>query len=565
MQIEPTPYVLPYVAAAAISGALFVRLWSYRDRRGARGFLLDTAGIVLISVIYVLQLVSTTPGAKEFWWNLRFVPIPMMAAGYMLMAVEYTNHERYVTKPVALGILAVPVAMVGLVWTNDAHGLAYDYTIDAAANLLVPQFGPAYWVWAAVMVGYLSIGIYVLLQLSRRQQAFRRQAAILVGTITLVLFGEIVWWLGLVPVDPLPLTSTVKVAGFLFGVARFELLDIVPVARREIIENMRDAVFVVDRRGYVVDANEAGKRLVDESDPVRRPIGEVFASEQLRRAAEEGVDSGESSEVTLTVEGEQRHFDFRVDPLYDSTGVRGGRLFVLRDVTPLKRREEELSILNRIVRHDIRNDMAVIEGRSELLADHVDPAGAEHLEKIRQGSEHVVELTKNVRTLMNSILAGETVETEPTDAAAILERQLSQARQRFDDAEFELDGELPAECTVEANEMLSSVFTNLFNNAVQHNDKPTCRVTVGVERTSESVRITVADNGPGVPPDRREELFGRGVKGLDSPGTGVGLYLVDTLVDHYGGSVSIGDNDPEGAVFTVELPLATPQQTTPQQ
>jgi signal transduction histidine kinase len=177
----------------------------------------------------------------------------------------------------------------------------------------------------------------------------------------------------------------------------------------------------------------------------------------------------------------------------------------------------------------------------------------------------VVELTENVRTLMASVLAGETIETTPTDAVGILETQLSQARERFDDATFELDGELPDRCTVEANEMLSSVFTNLFNNAVQHNDTEACRVTIGVEKTSEAVRITVADNGPGIPPDRREELFGRGVKGLDSPGTGVGLYLVDTLVDHYGGSVSIGDNDPEGAVFTVELPLATPRQTTPQQ
>jgi signal transduction histidine kinase len=560
MALKLTPYILPYVVAAAISAALFVRLWDYRDRRGARGFLFDTAGIVLISVIYVLQLVSTSPGAKAFWWNWRFVPIAFMAIGYMLMAVEYTNRERYVTTPMALGIVAVPAVTQVLVWTNASHGLVYDYAVAAGTNLFVPAFGPAYWVFAGTMVAYLAIGVYVLLQLSRRQAAFRRQAAILVGTITLVVAGEVVWWLGLVPVDPLPLTSTVKVAGFLYGVARFELLDIVPVARNKIIENMRDAVFVVDRGGYVVDANHAGMRLVDDPDPLRKRVEDVFETDALRTAAAAGPEGHEGREITLSVDGEQRHFDFRVDALYDDAGVPGGRLFVLRDITPLKRREEELAILNRIVRHDIRNDMAVIEGRSELLADHVDPAGAEHLAMIQGSSEHVVELTENVRTLLSSILEDETVETEPTDAAAIVETQLAQARQRFDDATFELDGDLPATCHVEANGMLSSVFTNLFNNAVQHGDKETTRVTVGIDRTDDSVRITVADNGPGVPADRREELFGRGVKGLDSAGTGVGLYLVDRLVDHYGGTVTVGDNDPEGAVYTVELPLATQHQ-----
>jgi signal transduction histidine kinase len=200
--------------------------------------------------------------------------------------------------------------------------------------------------------------------------------------------------------------------------------------------------------------------------------------------------------------------------------------------------------------------MAVIEGRSELLEPHVEPAGRDHLATIQGSSEHVVELTKNVRTLMTAILEDEAIETQATDAGRVIRTQLSQARERFDDATFELDGDLPDGCQVQANEMLSSVFTNLFNNAIQHNDKEACHVTVSVDRTDDALRVRVADDGPGIPEDRRDDLFGRGVKGLDSPGTGVGLYLVDTLVDRYGGSVRIGDNDPEGAVFTVELPLA---------
>lgn len=101
--------------------------------------------------------------------------------------------------------------------------------------------------------------------------------------------------------------------------------------------------------------------------------------------------------------------------------------------------------------------------------------------------------------------------------------------------------------------MLSSVFSNLFNNAIQHNDSDDPRVEVDVEERDDSVVIAVADDGPGLPDDRRESVFGRGEQGLDSAGTGIGLYLVATLVEQYGGTVWAEDNDPRGTVFNVEL------------
>ncbi|SNZ04137.1 Sensor histidine kinase regulating citrate/malate metabolism [Natronoarchaeum philippinense] len=552
MALEYTHYVVPYVLALLVSVALVARLWRYRDRRGATGFIFDVAGLILLSAVYIVQLVSTDLSAKLFWWNWRFVPMTFMAAGYMITAIEYTDHEEWLTYRTGAAIAAVPVLSQLLVWTNDAHGLFYGYEYDAAANLLVPHFGPLYWLFASVAVGYLIVGIYLLLDLSLTQRAFLKQSTILVGSIVLVLVGEAVWWLGLVPIDPLPLTSTVKVVGFLFGVARFELLDIVPVARNKVIENMRDGVFVVDRTGRVVDVNEAGRRLAARPEPVRRPISDVLDAEVPAVGEGEGE---ERSEIELTVEGERRQFDFRITPLYDDSGARSGRLLVFRDITELKQREEELSILNRIVRHDIRNDMTVIKGRGELLDEHVDD-GQPHLDAMTESAEHVIELTENVGNLMASITGEATVDVEPVDVGALLRRQVTQASQQFDDAEFEVEGEIPYNCRVEANEMLSSVFTNLFNNAVQHNDGPTPTVHVRAECDDSAVHIEIADDGPGIPADRREEIFGRGEKGLDSTGTGVGLYLVDTLVEQYGGSIEVTDSAAGGALFRITLPLA---------
>ncbi|WP_321168916.1 HAMP domain-containing sensor histidine kinase [Halorubrum sp. CBA1125] len=111
--------------------------------------------------------------------------------------------------------------------------------------------------------------------------------------------------------------------------------------------------------------------------------------------------------------------------------------------------------------------------------------------------------------------------------------------------------------TVHANEMLASVFRNLLNNAVQHNDTETPTVTVTCEEDDDRVRIRVADDGPGVADDRKTAVFGKGEKGIDSAGSGIGLYLVDRLTTQFGGDVWVEDNEPRGAVFVVELPKAT--------
>jgi signal transduction histidine kinase len=68
--------------------------------------------------------------------------------------------------------------------------------------------------------------------------------------------------------------------------------------------------------------------------------------------------------------------------------------------------------------------------------------------------------------------------------------------------------------------------------------------------------VSIADNGPGIEDKHKEQIFQEGEKGLESGGTGVGLYLVKTLVDKYGGDVWVEDNEPTGSVFVVELPLA---------
>ncbi len=223
------------------------------------------------------------------------------------------------------------------------------------------------------------------------------------------------------------------------------------------------------------------------------------------------------------------------------------------DITEQKRREQELEMLNRIVRHDIRNDLSVMLGWLEVLRKHVDDEGQDAFDKILNGGEHIVELTEIARDYAETVVSEGELSVEPTPVCSVLETELSLREESFPDAEFVVPESLP-DVQVAANSMLSSVFRNLLNNAVQHNDKDTPVVEVTCEQRDGSVEVRIADNGPGIPDDQKETIFGKGEKGLDSPGTGIGLYLVYTLVSQYGGDVWAEDNDPTGTVFVVQLP-----------
>jgi PAS domain S-box-containing protein len=219
----------------------------------------------------------------------------------------------------------------------------------------------------------------------------------------------------------------------------------------------------------------------------------------------------------------------------------------------LQDQRDSLHLLSQIVRHDIRNDLHVIKGYVDLLEEYVTDDGEEMLGTVGTQTEHAIDLTTTAKELSDTMLSDER-ELEPTALADSLGGQVEAVRSAHEEATVELRGQVP-EVTIAADGMLDSVFRNLLTNAIQHNTAGVPEIAVSAERQDGTVRVRVADNGPGVPAERKDEIFGRGAKGTDSGGAGIGTYLVETLVARYGGDVWVEDNEPRGAVFVVELPV----------
>ena len=282
----------------------------------------------------------------------------------------------------------------------------------------------------------------------------------------------------------------------------------------------------------------------------------VFGSEVLVPRGDHGVVVTGSTEPHAFSETDRTLIDVLAATVTAALN-RAERETVLRETqAELEATNEELALLNRVVRHDIKNDVAVIAGHTQTLADQLDDDDAAALQPVLGAATHITDITNTVGEFLDVLGGDSDPELEPIDLTAVVTNECRNARSSYENAVIRVDDEFPTGVAVAATELLSSVFQNLLTNAVTHNDKQTPEVTISGTDRGDSVVVHVADNGPGIPEDRREEIFGRGEQGLESPGSGIGLYLVDTLITLFGGAIEITDNEPTGSVFTLTLPKA---------
>jgi signal transduction histidine kinase len=232
----------------------------------------------------------------------------------------------------------------------------------------------------------------------------------------------------------------------------------------------------------------------------------------------------------------------------------------VRDITERKAYERQLEsqrdnldVLNKMVRHDIRNEIQIVRAYAETLEQHVDESGEEYVEQVLNSAEYAADITETARDVAEVMVQAD-AELSAVDFRHVLVTEIEDVRSSYEAAVVETEGEVPA-IEILADDLFESVVRNLLKNAIDHNDEAVPRVTVSAREDGDDVLFRVADNGPGIPDDRKETIFEEGEQGLDSEGTGLGLYLVQTLVERYGGEVWVEDNDPEGAVFCVELPI----------
>ncbi len=330
-----------------------------------------------------------------------------------------------------------------------------------------------------------------------------------------------------------------------------------------LFENVPDAVASVRHRDGdpIVEAvNPAFERtfgydeaelIGDSLDARIVPFEDRDAAETINRCSDEG--SVVEAEVRRRTADGFREFMLRLVPI--EVGETGNRSFaVYTDVTEQKRRRKRLEILNRVLRHDLRNGMNVIDGCADLLADRVDETDAAHVRTIRERASELVSLAEKSRTV-ECTLSRDGADPRPVDVAALADRATTRLENA--DQEVEIERSISGPAPVPGGECLETAFEQLLENAVEHHDgQPSIEVAVRDRPSDDLVMLSVADDGPGIPPEERELLREeREITQLRHT-NGLGLWLVNWAVSQSGGRLTIADNEPRGTVVTLELPRA---------
>jgi PAS domain S-box-containing protein len=509
------------LAATAVFVVMAVYVW--RRRAGSAGAAL---ALVLVAILvwagaYAAELGATELVAKRRWGDIKYVGIVLLPPAWFAFAALFAGRASWVNRR-TLALLAIhPVVLLVLLANGATHDLIRFYPPEAAADPdAVAEVGPLFWFHLAytslVLWGSLALMVAALLRASR---VYRRVSAILIVSLVVPYAFNLLYNLDVGPfgrVDLTPFAFTASCLVLVWGLFRFRLLAIRPVARSLVFETITEAVVVLDPLRRLVDANPPAERLLGLSlaDAVGRPLDELLpeAVDAVRDPAT--TANGLREELLVTREGATRRYEPTVVAIPDRQGPPIGWLMVLRDVTEHHRAlrslrqldEQRRKLLERVVTSqeqerrqvagDIHDDaiqaMVAVSLQLQALGGRLrDPRSTELLERLAAtATESVGRLRQLVFELRPPLL-------DEVGLAAAIDQY---ARRAGELAGFtaqvtdESAGELPDELRVVAYRIVQEALANARAHA------RASRVAVRLEEVDGGLLARVSDDGVGFLP-----------------------------------------------------------------
>jgi PAS domain S-box-containing protein len=321
-------------------------------RRGVRGAV-PLAAIMVFVAVYSLGngvlAASTTISTYRAGLVVKYIGFLGLGPTQFWFGLTYSGRESLLTRRRWALLIAPPVVVFGLVVTAQSHDLLW--TLDGFVQgppLASPERvnGPVFWFnllyqYSLVGTTYVIVGLFGL----KRSGRYRTQATLMLLGGIIPLIASLVFVFGSGPMGSADQTAfAFTFTGIVFAIAlfRFDLLDLMPVARHTLVEEMSDPVFVVDKDERLVDVNETGTDLLDdEGTALGRSASEVIPSYDSLSDGDASADA----DVVIESDSGPRYFDINRSTLTDQTGSVIGRLLIYRDVTERRMAEERFQRL----------------------------------------------------------------------------------------------------------------------------------------------------------------------------------------------------------------------------
>jgi PAS domain S-box-containing protein len=535
---------LAYLGSMVLALGLVALLWQNRDRAGAVPLAVLNLSVGFWMGCVFLSTVAPEPVAV-FAIRVMYLGIAGVVASTVVFALAYTGREQYITRSTLAALSIHPVAVV-LVSVTNPNSL-FHRAIEARAIGFEQHWGPAFWVHTAYSYTLILVSMALLLVflLRARHSLYRGQSLALVLAIVVGLLLNGLHTLGDVFFNTSALGFLGTAVLLTFGILRYRLTDLAPIARETVIDSIRDGMVVVDTNHRIVDSNQAAATLFDFPDsPIGRRVPELLSDyPELRAEYSELVDAPTESE--RTVQFEDSFLVVEATPVENGRGRHVGWLLLVQDITERVERERELEQKNErldqfasMVSHDLRNPLNVAQGRMGLIAEAHDNEHAETVQHALGRMETMIE------DMLRLARAGQTVETTEQCSLADLVRE---AWETVETDGVDLDARLNEETVNADPNRLLHVFENLFRNAIDHNTTP---LTVRVGPLDGRAGFYVEDDGTGIPDDERDAVFEHGY--TTGSGSGLGLAIVGEIVETHDWTITVTESDDGGARFEIE-------------
>lgn len=542
-------------AAGGVAGLVLAGyIWEYRGKAGASWFVAALLIQTLWCLSYAVSLLVFDSVLRRLLEATSFTAMAALGVVFLGFALTYTGRSNLVDRWWYGALLAVPVLTGVLTVTNEMHRLVWsEFRMDRLYGAATVRYTLEPWAVLTLVVAILTVGVAVVLLVDTVLSygpLYRREAAAVAFSTIPPAAALLVWAFGLGPVPQLNLAPALFVLHAAFDAYAFvdrDMFETNPTtlraAERDALDDLQNPVIILDRERTVVRFNDAASQVFGLTQAtIGRDVATVLSVdlETLR----------EQDSVAFPVVANRR-FAASVSTLTDPRNTPVGSTIVLQDITGERRRQERLTVLNRVLRHNLRNDMTVVDGFAEQIAETTTDERIESwAEAIGDAGGDLLSIGESVRAFERA--GGDDPTPEVLDVQEFIATVVSAAQQSYPDAIIEEELAVPEGSTIETDPgVLRVVLEHLIENAIEHDPSETPHVRVSAQRRGEPLVVAVSDSGPGIPETELGPIRSGTESDLDH-GSGIGLWIVRWGVDALGGELSF---DVTTSGTTVEVAL----------
>ena len=350
-----TPPNIAYSTILLLAGTacLLIAVIIVYTRRAVVGALALTVLLVALAwwdITYAVFWAGTRGPTKHFWLDATYLGAVTVPAALFIFSLQLTNQQNWLKRPLAIFVYIEPILVLLSLFTDPYHGLFFaGKRVENSAIIL--DAGPVF--WFNVVYSYaltLSATVLIVRAFLRSSGIYRKQLGVILAGISFTWLNSIIFVAGLNPLpgaDNTPFSFTITALLFAFAIVRYQLLDLIPVARDSLIENMTDGVLVIDTQNRIVDMNPSAQKLLNiTTNTFGKPVDEV-----VRKWHQYEKESFNFTQAQTEIElggRPRKHVDMQVTSITDNKGKSLGRLIILHDITKLKMVQNELHILANI-------------------------------------------------------------------------------------------------------------------------------------------------------------------------------------------------------------------------